>query len=47
MLTNVMNRADVGVVQGRGCFRLALETAQGLCVFGYFIGQELQSHETV
>ncbi len=30
ILTNVMNCADVGVIQGGGCFRFALEAAQGL-----------------
>src|SRR5262249_34478649 len=42
---NIVNRADVRMVQSRGRPRLALEAFEGLGVLGVFMGQELQSHE--
>ena len=45
LLANVVDRADVGVVEcGRG-LGFALETAERLRVAGHFIGKELQGHE--
>jgi hypothetical protein len=44
---NVMNRADVGMIQRRGRLRLALKAGQRLRVSGDFIRQELQRHETM
>ena len=46
-LANVVNGADVGMVQGRRRLRLPLETRQRLCVFGYIVGQKFQRHEAV
>ena len=41
-LINLVDRADVRMVQrGRG-LGLPLETAEGLCVVGEFVGKELQ-----
>ena len=45
LLVNLMNSADVGMIQRRRCFGLALEPAQGLRVFGYFVGQELEGNK--
>src|SRR5260370_39290285 len=45
LVTDVMDGANVGVVQGRSGLRLALEAGQGLRVPGYFIGKELQRDE--
>jgi hypothetical protein len=47
VLTDVVDRADVGVVQGRSSPRLALEAGQSLGISGDFIRKELESHETV
>ena len=42
LLADVVNGADVGMVQGRGGLRLTLEAVQGLRILGHFVGQELQ-----
>src|SRR5712691_11505269 len=42
LLTNLMNRADVGVIQRRGCAGIALETIKRLAVLGELLGQEFQ-----
>src|SRR5215469_2929673 len=47
LVTNVVNGADVGVVQGRSRLGLTLKAGQSLRVSGYFIGQELQRYETM
>src|SRR5438105_1727654 len=47
LLADVINGADIGVIQGRRGLRFALETTQSLGVFGYFIGQKLQRHEAM
>jgi hypothetical protein len=39
---NLVERADVRVVQGGRCFRLTLEAAESLCVVGKFVGQKFQ-----
>ena len=44
-LVNLVDGADVGMIQGRGGFGFALKTAECLRVFGYVVGQELQSHK--
>jgi hypothetical protein len=41
VLANLVNRADVGMVQGRRSTRFALESLQRLAVFGQFLGEEL------
>jgi hypothetical protein len=43
-LVNLVNRADVRVVQTRGCLSLPLETAESLCVVGEVVGKKLQGN---
>src|ERR1700682_4180613 len=47
LLADVVNRADVGMVESRCGLRFTLKTGKSLGVFGYFIGQELQGHEAM
>ena len=47
LLTNFIDGADIGMVQGRGRLRLSLEAGKGLGVFGDFIRQELQGDKPV
>jgi hypothetical protein len=47
VLSDVINSADVGMVQGRCRLRLALEAGERLRVLRYFIGQKLQSDEAM
>ena len=46
VLINVINGADVGVIESRGRAGFALETLQRLTVFGHLFGQKLESHTT-
>ena len=41
-LVNLVDRADVRMVQRGRSLRLPLEAAEGLCVVGEFVGQKLQ-----
>jgi len=43
LLADVVNRADVGMVESRRGLRFTLKTGNSLGVFGYFIGQEFQA----
>ena len=45
MLINLVNRADVRMIERRSGLGFALKTAQGLRVFGYLVRQKLESHE--
>ena len=45
-LTDIVNGADIGVIERGGGLGLALKPGQSLRVFGDFIGQELQRHKT-
>ena len=47
LLTDVVNRADVGMIQGRSSLSLALESGERLRIAGNFIGQELESYEAM
>src|SRR2546426_6131905 len=47
LLADVVDRANVGMVQGGRCLRLASETGECLRVSGYFFGQELEGDKTV
>jgi len=47
LLANVVNGADVGMIQRRGGLRFAPETAQGLRVFGYFVRQKLERNKAI
>src|SRR5580698_2474070 len=42
---DLVNRADVWMIQRRGGLRLSLKPAQGLRIFGYIVRKELQCHE--
>jgi len=44
VLAKFVNRADVGMIQGRGGAGFTLEALQGSAVFRQFFPQELQSH---
>ncbi len=44
MLTNVVDDADVGMIQCRGSSGLSLETLQCLAILGELLRQELQGH---
>jgi hypothetical protein len=41
-VVNLVDRADVRVIQGGRSLGLPLEAAEGLCVVGEFVGKELQ-----
>jgi len=45
-ITNIVNRADIGVVQGRGSTRLALEALTQVPIVRIIFGQEFQGNET-
>jgi hypothetical protein len=47
MLANVVNGANVGMVQRGSRLCLALKAGQRLGIAGHLVGQELQGHETV
>ena len=47
LLADVVNGADVGMVERGSGLRLALEAGQRLRIAGDFVGQELQGHEAV
>ncbi len=47
LLANVVNCADVWVIQGRRGLRLALEACQSLRVLANFVRQELQGDKTL
>ena len=46
-LPDLMDGADIGMVQRRGRLRLPLEAGQGLSVFGDVNGQKLQGYKSV
>ena len=45
LLANVMNRADVGMVQGGSGLCLALEAAERLRIASHLIGQKFESNK--
>ena len=47
LLADVVDRADVRVIQRRRCLRLTLEAGQRLRVSGNLLRQELERHKTV
>src|SRR6516162_3713617 len=47
VLTDIVNRANVGMIEGRGRLRFALETFESLAVLGQCLGQELERHKPV
>ena len=46
MLANLIDGADVGMIESRGGPRLAAKAFQGLGISGQFVGQEFQRDET-
>ena len=46
-LPNVVNRADVGMIECRSGLRFSLKAAQGLRVLGDVVGQEFQGDVAV
>ena len=47
MLSNVINGANVWMVQGGGRFSFALESSDGLGIAGKLIGQEFDGNEAM
>jgi len=47
LLIDLVNGADVGVIQGGCRLRLALEAGQSLWIFGYLVRQKLQRDKSV
>ena len=47
LLVNVVNRADVGVIQCGGGLCFAFETSESLRVAGNFLRQKFQRHEAM
>ena len=45
LVVNFVDRADVRMIQCRGGLGFALKSAEGLRVFGYVVGQELEGHK--
>ena len=46
-LADVIDRADIRMIQGRCRLRLPLKTAQSLRVLGYVIGKKLERHKAM
>ena len=44
-LVNLVDGANVRMIQGRSGFGFALKTAESLRTFGYVVGQELESYK--
>src|SRR5271167_2661183 len=47
LIINLVNGADVWMIQSGRSLRFALESGQSLRILGYFIGQEFQGDETM
>ena len=47
LLADVVNGADVRMIQGRGRFRFAAETLHGCRIAGKIVRQEFHGHEAV
>src|SRR5262249_20242239 len=47
LLPDVINRADIWVIQRRSGFCLTLKAAEGLCIFSHLVRQELERDEAV
>jgi len=45
LIVNFVDRANVGMIQRGSSLGFALETAEGLRVFGYVVGQKLEGNE--
>src|SRR4029077_2995075 len=47
IFADIVNRADVGMIQGRGGLRLAFESRQCLPIASQIIRKKLEGHESV
>src|SRR5258708_39692484 len=47
LVVNFIDRADIRVIESRGGLGFALKSAEGLRVFGYVVGEELESHKAI
>src|SRR5882724_6637688 len=47
LLSDLIDRADVGMVEGRSSLSFSLETSQGLGVSGDLVRQKLQGNKTM
>ena len=47
MLANLVDRADIGMVQNRSSLRFAVEAAQCLCVWRKPVRKEFQGNKAV
>ena len=47
LLADIVNGADIGMVQGGGRLRFALKAGQRLRISRHVVGQELQGNKTV
>src|ERR1700693_6613367 len=47
LFANVVNRADVGMVECRCSLGFTLKAAERLRIAGHFVGQEFQTHKTM
>src|SRR5580698_3691059 len=45
LVVNLVDGADIGMIQCRGSFRFPLKAAERLLIFGYLVGQELEGHK--
>jgi len=45
LIVNFVDRANIGMIQCGRSLGFALKTAERLRVFGYIVGQELESHK--
>ncbi len=47
LFSDVVDGADIGMIQRRRCFRFALKAGQGLRVAGDVVGQQLQRYKAM
>ena len=47
LFANIVDRADVGMIESRGGLGLTSKSRQRLCISGHFVRQELERDETV
>jgi hypothetical protein len=45
LVVNLVNGADVGMIQCRGCLGFALKSAKGLRIFGHVVREEFESYK--
>ena len=47
LFTDVVDRADIGMIEGRSGLGLPLKAGQRLVIFGNIVGQKLQGDESI